>query len=89
LGITKAPEYKVKSVPRPGRMKFTCTVEVFDGLEVVDMHAGPAPRGSCAEAVADTAWQALTRWNHSRHCDPKNSIYVFYPWRKKDAFKIS
>jgi hypothetical protein len=30
LGITKALEYKVKSVPRPGCMEFTCTVEVFD-----------------------------------------------------------
>jgi hypothetical protein len=29
------PEYKVNSVPRPGRMEFTCTVEVFDGQEVV------------------------------------------------------
>jgi hypothetical protein len=35
LGITKASEYKVKSVPRLGRLEFTCTVEVFDGQEVV------------------------------------------------------
>jgi hypothetical protein len=31
LGITKAPEYKVRSVPRTGRMEFTYTMEVFDG----------------------------------------------------------
>jgi hypothetical protein len=28
-------------------------------------------------------------WNRSRHRDLKNSIYALYPWRKKDAFKIS
>jgi hypothetical protein len=56
LGITKAPEYKVKSVPMPGRMEFTCTMEVFDGQEVVGKHGCPAPRGTWAEAVADAAW---------------------------------
>jgi hypothetical protein len=56
LGITKAPEYKVKSVPRPGHMEFTCIVEVFDGQEVVGKHACPALHATCADAVADTAW---------------------------------
>jgi hypothetical protein len=46
----------VKSVPRLGRMEFTCTVEVFDGQEVVDKHACLTPRVTCAEAVANTAW---------------------------------
>jgi hypothetical protein len=31
LGITRALEYRVKGEPRPGRMEFTCIVEVFDG----------------------------------------------------------
>jgi hypothetical protein len=39
LGITKALEYKVKSVPRPGNMEFTYTKEVFNGQEVVSKHA--------------------------------------------------
>jgi hypothetical protein len=56
LGITKAPEYKLKSVPRPGRIEITCTVGVFDGQEVVGKHACPTPRATCAEPVADTAW---------------------------------
>jgi hypothetical protein len=55
LGITMAPEYRVKGVPRPGRMEFTYTVEVFDRQEVVGKHACPAPCGTCAEAVADAA----------------------------------
>jgi hypothetical protein len=73
LGITKAPVYKVKSVPRLGHMEFTC----------------PTPRAICAEVVADVAWQALMSKNRSRHRDLKNSIYALYPRRKKDAFKIS
>jgi hypothetical protein len=56
---------------------------------VVDKHACPAPRVTCAEVVVDIAWQALMSWNSSRHRDLKNSIYALYPWRKKDAFKIS
>jgi hypothetical protein len=56
LGVTKAPEYKVKSVPVPGRMELTCTVEVFDGQVVVDKHTCPTPRATCAEAVVDAAW---------------------------------
>jgi hypothetical protein len=39
LGISKAPEYKVKSVPRLGHMEFTYTMEVFDEPEVVEKHA--------------------------------------------------
>jgi hypothetical protein len=89
LGITKALEYKVKSVPRPGRMEFTCTEEVFDGQEVEGKHACPTPHVTCAEVVANAAWQALMSWNCSQHCDLKNFIYKLYPRRKKDAFKIS
>jgi hypothetical protein len=43
LGITRAPEYMVKGLPRPGRMEFTYTVEVFDGQDVVGKHACPTP----------------------------------------------
>jgi hypothetical protein len=70
-------------------MEFTWIVEVFDGQEVVSKHTCPAPRVTCAEAVATTARQALMSWNHSWHHDFNNSIYVLYPQRKKDAFKIS
>jgi hypothetical protein len=37
-------------------MEFTCTVEVFDGQEVVSKHACPARHATCAEAVAEAAW---------------------------------
>jgi hypothetical protein len=60
MGITKAPEYKVKSVPKLGCMEFTCSMEVFKGQEVVGKHACPAPRVTYAKVVADAASQALT-----------------------------
>jgi hypothetical protein len=59
LGITKAFEYKVKTIPRLGCMEFTYTEEVFDEQEVVNKHACLAPHVTCAEAVADATWQAL------------------------------
>jgi hypothetical protein len=89
LGITKALEYKVKSVSRLGRMEFTYTVEVFNGQEVIGKHACPAPHVTYDDTAANTASQALTCRNRSRHCDLKNSIYTLYPRRKKDAFEIS
>jgi predicted nucleic acid-binding protein len=89
LGITRALEHRVKGVSRLGHMEFTCTVEVFDGLEVVTNHACPTTRATCAEAVADAACQALISRNRSQHRDLKDSIYALYPRKKKDAFKIS
>jgi hypothetical protein len=89
LGITRALEYSVRGVPRPGRKEVTGTIEVFDDHEVVGRHACPTPCANCAEAVADAAWQALMSWNYSGHRDLKNSIYGLYPQRKKGAFKIS
>jgi hypothetical protein len=70
-------------------MEFTCTVEVSDGQEVVSKHGCPSPRATCAEAVADAAWQALMNWSCSWHHDLMDSMYALYTRRKKDAFKIS
>jgi hypothetical protein len=64
-------------------------MEVFDGQEVVGKHACPSCCATCAMGMANAAWQALMSWNGSRHHDLKDSIYALYPWRKKDAFKIS
>jgi hypothetical protein len=41
LGITRALEYRVKSVPRPRHMELTYTVEVFDGQDAVNKQACP------------------------------------------------
>jgi hypothetical protein len=56
LGITTAPRYKVKEVPRTGRVEFKAIAEIFFGSRILCRHKGPAFRISRSDAVADTAW---------------------------------
>jgi hypothetical protein len=51
LGITTAPRYRIKEVPRSGW--------------ILCRHMGPAFRTSRSDAVADAAWQAITSWVRS------------------------
>jgi hypothetical protein len=60
LGITTAPQYRVKEVPRSGRVEFKAIVEIFFGSRIICRHKGPAFRTSRSDAVADAAWQAIT-----------------------------
>jgi hypothetical protein len=60
LGITTAPRYRIKEVPRSGRVEFKAVVEIFFGSRVLCWHKGPAFRTSRSDAVADAAWQAIT-----------------------------
>jgi hypothetical protein len=63
LGITTAPRYRIKEVPRSGRVEFKVVVEIFFGFRVLCGHKGPAFRTSRSDA--DAAWQAITSWVHS------------------------
>jgi hypothetical protein len=65
LGITTAPRYRIKKVPRPGWVEFKAIIEIFFGSWVLCRHQGPAFRVSHSDAVADTACQATTSWVHS------------------------
>jgi hypothetical protein len=56
LGITTAPQYRIKEVPRPGRVEFKAIVEIFFGSRILCRHKGPAFRTSRSDAVADAAW---------------------------------
>jgi hypothetical protein len=38
LGITFAPRYRIKRVPRTGRVKFKAVVEIFSGPRVLCKH---------------------------------------------------
>jgi hypothetical protein len=68
LGITTAPRYRIKEVPRSGRVEFKAIVEIFFGSKVLCRHKGPAFRTSHNDVVADAAWQAITLWVHSNKC---------------------
>jgi hypothetical protein len=87
LGITTAPWYRIKEVPRSGWVEFKAIVEIFFGSRILCRHKGPAFRTSCSDAVADAAWQGITSWVHSNKSWLKNSVHYFIPYRKKDQFK--
>jgi hypothetical protein len=87
LGITTAPRYRIKEVPRPGRVKFKAIAEIFFRSRVLCRHKGLAFRASHSDVVADTAWQAITSWVRSNKSRLQNSIHHLLPYRKKDQFK--
>jgi hypothetical protein len=87
LGITTAPRYKIKEVPRLGRVEFKAIVEIFFGSRVLCQHKGPAFRTSRSDVVANATWQAITSWVHSNKSRLQNSAHYLMPYRKKDQFK--
>jgi hypothetical protein len=56
LGITTAPRYKIKEVPRSGRVEFKEIAEIFFGSGILCRHKGPAIRTSRGDVVADAVW---------------------------------
>jgi hypothetical protein len=60
LGITTTPWYRIKEVPRSGRVEFKAIAEIFFGSRVLCRNKGPTFRTSRSDAVADAAWQAIT-----------------------------
>jgi hypothetical protein len=87
LGITTAPQYRIKEVPRSGRVEFKAVVEIFFGSRVLCRHKGPAFRTSHSDAIADATWQAITSWVRSNKGRLQNSVHYLLPYRKKDQFK--
>jgi hypothetical protein len=86
-GITTAPRYRIKEVPRPGRVEFKAIAEIFFGSKILCRHKGPAFRTLCSDAVADATWQAITSWVRSNKSRLQNSVPYLLPYRKKDQFK--
>jgi hypothetical protein len=65
LGITTATRYKIKEVPRSGRVEFKAIAKIFFGSRILCRHKGLAFRTSCSNAVANATWQAITSWVRS------------------------
>jgi hypothetical protein len=55
LGITTAPRYRIKEVPRSGRVEFKAIAEIFFGSKILCRHKGPAFRTLRSDAVVDAA----------------------------------
>jgi hypothetical protein len=87
LGITTAPRYRIKEVPRSGRLEFKAIAEIFFRSRVLYRHKGPTFRTSRSNVVADAAWQAITSWVHSNKSRLQNSVHYLLPYRKRDQFK--
>jgi hypothetical protein len=87
LGITTAPRYRIKEVPRSVRVEFKAIAEIFFGSRVLYRHKGPAFRTSRSDAVADATWRAITSWVHSNKSRLQSSVHYLLPYRKKDQFK--
>jgi hypothetical protein len=87
LGITTAPRYRIKEVPRSGRVEFKAIAEIFFGYRILCWHKGPAFRTSRSDVVADAAWQAITSWVRSNKSRLQNLVHYLLPYRKKDQFK--
>jgi hypothetical protein len=79
LGITTAPRYRIKDVPRPGRVEFKAITEIFFGSRILCRHKGPAFRASRSDAVADAAWQTITSWVCSNKSRLQNSVHYLLP----------
>jgi hypothetical protein len=60
LGIISAPRYRIKGVPRLGRVEFKAVTEIFFGSRVLYRHQGPAFKASISDVVADATWKAIT-----------------------------
>jgi hypothetical protein len=65
LGITIAPRYRIKEVPRSGQVEFKAIAEIFFGSRVLYQYKGLAFRTSRSDVVADAAWQNITSWVRS------------------------
>jgi hypothetical protein len=87
VGITTAPRYRIKEVPRSGRVEFKVITEIFFGSRVLCRHKGPTFMTSGSDVVVDAAWQAITSWVHSNKRRLQNSVHYLLPYRKKDQFK--
>jgi hypothetical protein len=87
LGITTTPRYRIKEVPRSGRVEFKAITEIFFRSRILCRHKGPAFRTSRSDAVADAAWQAIASWVCSNKSRLQNSVHYLLPYQKKDQFK--
>jgi hypothetical protein len=65
LGITTAPRYRIKKVPRSGRVEFKAIAEIFFGSRVLCWHKGPAFRTSHSDDVAAAPIEVVAAAAHA------------------------
>jgi hypothetical protein len=87
INIITPPEFRIKRVLCPGQEEYKAIMEIISGPNVLSCHKGLAFRTTYQDAVADTAWQAITTYSRIYHDELRNTIYYLLPQRKKNKFK--
>jgi hypothetical protein len=89
INITTPPEFGIKRIPHPGREEYKSIMEIHSGPNVLSRHKGPAFRTTYQDAIADTAWKAITTYSRIYHDELRNTVYHLLPQRKKNNFNVS
>jgi hypothetical protein len=89
INITTPPKFRIKRIPCPGREEYKAIMEILSGPNVLSRHQGPAFRTTCQDAVADTAWKAITAYSRRYHDELRNTVSHLLPQRKKNKFMVS
>jgi hypothetical protein len=89
INITTPPEFRIKRISCPGREEYKAIMEIISGPNVLSRHKGPTFRTTYPDAVADTAWQAITTYSQRYHDKLRNTVYHLLPQRKRNQFKVS
>jgi hypothetical protein len=55
LGITTAPQYRIREIQHSGQVEFKAITEIFFGSRILCRHKGPAFKTSRSDAVVDAA----------------------------------
>jgi hypothetical protein len=79
LGITFAPRYRIKKVPRSGQVEFKAIAEIFFGSRIICRHKGPAFRTSRSDAVADAACRPSHRGSIATRVGCRTRSTTSYP----------
>jgi hypothetical protein len=79
INITTPLEFRIKRILRPGREEYKAIVEIISGPNVLSRHKGPAFRTTYSDAVADTAWQAISTYSRRYHDELRNNVYHLLP----------
>jgi hypothetical protein len=89
INITTPPKFRIKRIPHPGREEYKAIVEIISGPNVLSRHKGAAFGTTYQNAVADTAWQAITTYSRRYHDELRNTVYHLLPQSNKNKFKVS
>jgi hypothetical protein len=79
LGITIAPQYMIKEVPRSGRVEFKAIIEIFFGSRILYRHKGLAFRTSHSDLLLMPPGRPSHRGFVATRAGCRTRSTTFYP----------